>query len=208
MRLTQEFYLQGDVLDISKNLLGTKLCSTIGGVYTSGIIVETEAYRGSDDKACHAYGGNKSPRSLTMYKKGGISYVYICYGIHPLFNIVSGREGEAEVVLIRAIEPLDGIEEMKLRRGQTNIKNLCNGPGKLTKALGISKTENECSLLNKESLIWIEECTDPKDILIVSGPRVGLSTAEECMNWPWRFRIKDNAFSSKPNKIFYKGFPS
>ncbi len=203
----KEFYLTGDVLDISIKLLGTKLCSIIDGQYTSGIIVETEAYRGKDDKACHAFGGNKSPRALTMYMEGGHAYVYMCYGIHPLFNIVTGIENEAEVVLIRAIEPLDGLDVMKERRGQAQIKNLCNGPGKLSQALGISKKNNQQPLFNESSNLWIEEYLDLKDESIISGPRVGLSTAQECMNWPWRFRIEGNSFSSKPNHVFYNGYP-
>jgi DNA-3-methyladenine glycosylase len=205
--LPKEFYSTGDVLEISKNLLGKKLCSTIGDGYTSGIIVETEAYRGSDDKACHAFGGKKTPRAITMYKQGGFAYVYMCYGIHPLFNIVTGREDEAEVVLIRAIEPLDGIEFMQKRRNQLKDKVLCSGPGKLTQAMGITKKQNEISLFDESSNLWLEDYLDPSDFEIISGPRVGLSTAEECMNWPWRFRIKDNQFSSKPNRVFYEGYP-
>lgn len=204
--IVSSFYKNTDVLDISKKLLGKKLCSTIGDDFTSGIIVETEAYRGSDDKACHAYGEKKTPRAITMYSDGGTSYVYLCYG-HPLFNIVTGKEGVAEVVLIRAIEPLDGIDTMKKRRNQTNVKNLCNGPGKLTQSLGISKDQNESSLFDSKAELWLEDYLDPQDVEIITGPRVGLTTAEECMNWPWRFRIKDNRFASKPNHVFYEGYP-
>lgn len=205
--ISADFYKNSDVLDISKKLLGKKLCSTIGDGYTSGIIVETEAYRGFDDKACHAYGGNKSPRALTMYKEGGMAYVYLCYG-HPLFNIVTGTENQAEVVLIRALEPLDGIDVMRKRRNQSNVKVLCNGPGKLTQAMYISKDQNEISLVDEKSDLWLEDYLDENDFEIISGPRVGLTTAEECMNWPWRYRIKDNTFSSKPNNVFYEGYPS
>ncbi len=205
--LPQNFYLKGDVLDISRNLLGKKICSTIGDGFTSGIIVETEAYRGKDDKACHAFGGKKTPRSLTMFMPGGFAYVYMCYGIHPLFNIVTGNKDEAEVVLIRAIQPLDGIDVMQKRRKQTKVKVLCNGPGKLTQALGISKSQNEIPLFDKSSDLWLEDHLDVTKNDIISGPRVGLTTAEECMNWPWRFRIKDNPYPSKPNHVFYEGFP-
>ncbi len=201
------FYVNQDILDISKKLLGKRLHSKIGGVETAGIIVETEAYRGSDDKACHAYGGNRSPRSLSMYKEGGHAYVYICYGIHPLFNIVTSSKGKAEVVLIRALQPVKGIEEMKLRRNQHKEINLCNGPGKLTQALGITKLHNEAILYNSTAEIWLEEGMNIPNDDILTGPRVGLSTAQECMNWPWRFRIKGNKFTSKPNTVYYEGYP-
>lgn len=207
MILNESFYSGKSVVDLAKNLIGKKLCSTLGGQLTSGIIVETEAYRGLDDKACHAFGGRLTARTTTMYKSGGLAYVYLCYGIHPLFNIVSGEEGNAEVILVRALEPLDGIEHMKLLRKQSDIKNLCSGPGKLTKALSITKANNENSLFRDDSKLWIEQGVHVSERNIISGPRVGLSTAQECMNWPWRFRIKNNRYCSKPSKVFYKGYP-
>ena len=203
MILSESFYSGKNVVELSKNLIGKKLCSTLGGNLTSGIIVETEAYRGIDDKACHAYGGRLTARTSTMYRSGGIAYVYLCYGIHPLFNIVTGEQGNAEVILIRALEPVDGVEYMKLLRNQSDIKNLCSGPGKLTKALSISKANNENSLFGVDSKLWIEQGVDVSEENIIAGPRVGLSTAEECMNWPWRFKIKDNRYCSKPNKVLY-----
>jgi DNA-3-methyladenine glycosylase len=117
MKLPVDFYLQPDVVQVAKNLLGKLLITKIGKQTTSGIIVETEAYAGKIDKASHAYGGKFTSRTQTMYQPGGVSYVYLCYGIHHLFNVVTNVEGTPDAVLIRAIEPLDGIETMLKRSG-------------------------------------------------------------------------------------------
>jgi DNA-3-methyladenine glycosylase len=205
--LPQTFYQSTDVVHLAKQLLGKIVISDIEGKITSGIIVETEAYRGPDDKGCHAYGGRYTERTKTMYATGGTVYVYICYGIHPMFNVVTGPEGDAHAILIRAIEPLTGAEIMQERRNMYSLKpELTNGPGKLAVALGISKGmdgslmyENNQPLSIGKGNIMVEE----KDI--ISGPRVGMSVhVGPCAHRPWRFYIKDNPWVSKPMVVNYK----
>ena len=203
--LPKSFYTRTDVVKVSKELLGKLLVSRINGVLTAGTIVETEAYRAPDDKACHAYQNKRTPRTEVMFHEGGCAYVYICYGIHHLFNVVSGEKDMAHVILIRGIEPIKGVEHMMERRGLNQLKPaLTAGPGSLSKALGIKKELSGVSLLDRKSKIWIEDQglnIDKNEI--VAGPRVGMSTAEECSHWPWRFRIKGNKWSSKPNTVKY-----
>ena len=141
MKLLQPYYCNKDTIQLSKNLLGKKLVTNINNKLTSGLIVETEAYLGINDKASHAYSGKKTNRTNIMYHKGGVAYVYLCYGMHSLFNIVCNIKNIPHAILIRAIEPIDGIDIMKSRR-KINGVNLTNGPGKLSKALGITKMNN------------------------------------------------------------------
>ncbi len=202
--LPKSFYTRHDVLQVSKDLLGKTLVTNINGHHTSGIIVETEAYRAPDDKACHAYNDNLTPRTETMFEEGGIAYVYICYGIHHLFNVITAEKGMAHAVLIRAVEPTDGFDVMEDRRKMSSKrKAICNGPGKFAKAMGIHKSHNGISLMTRKSPIYIEDNTDIPEDQIVAGPRVGMSTAEECSNWPWRFRVKNNTWTSKPDDVWY-----
>lgn len=204
--LPLSFYQSDDVLQISKDLLGTKLISTIGGKRTAGIIVETEAYRAPDDKASHAYQNHLTERTSTMFVAGGAAYIYICYGIHHLFNVVTSKKGTAHVVLVRAIEPVEGLDFMEERRGMSAQKKaICNGPGKFTRAMGITKDWNGVSLRKKTSELWIEKGMKILPKSIIAGPRVGMSTAQECSNWPFRFRIKNNPWTSKPDEVFYEG---
>jgi DNA-3-methyladenine glycosylase len=204
MILSKEFYQGKDVLGISRRLLGKKLCSNINGEYTSGIIVESEAYKAPEDKASHAFGNKITPRTKTMFSPPGTGYVYIIYGMYHLFNVISGPEGIAHCILIRAVEPIEGIEVMKKRRGMQSVqKTMTNGPGKFSIAMGIHKNFDGTDLTQKND-IWIEEAwpeLDESEILI--GPRVGMSTAEECSNWPYRFRVKGNKWTSKPDKVWY-----
>lgn len=197
--LKKEFYQKNDVVQISKDLLGKVLVTNFNNQLTSGKIVETEAYRAPDDKACHAYNNRKTDRTKTMFEAGGIAYIYLCYGIHHLFNIVTSTEGNAHAVLIRAIEPIDNVELMLKRRNFSSPKpQLTAGPGVLTKALGISMADNAMDLTKKNGLIWVEDrgfSIAKKEIL--ASPRVGVGYAEECATWPWRFRIKDNRWTSK-----------
>ena len=204
-RIQRSFFDTEDVLGVSQKLLGKYLVSNIGGHLTSGIIVETEAYRAPDDKACHAYQNKRTPRTETMFAKPGTVYVYICYGIHHLFNIVSAAENTAHAILIRAIEPIEGIDIMCERRNMPKLSpTIVNGPGKFTIALGINKNFNAIDLCDPESPIWVEDRNHQvKPNEIIAGPRVGMSTAEECSNWPWRFRIKDNKYTSKPDRVIY-----
>lgn len=201
MKLPFSYYLNPDVIFLAKDLLGKVLFTQIDGVVTAGIIVETEAYFGVQDKASHAYGGRRTNRTETLYQQGGISYVYLCYGIHHLFNIVSSVEGEPHAILIRAIEPLIGLDAMETRRNIAASKAaISSGPGSAAKALGINHAFNEKELTGEE--IWIEDHLirySPDQIAAV--PRVGVAYAQEDALLPWRFFVIDNKYVSKPNKI-------
>lgn len=197
--LPRPFYVREDVIQISKDLLGKYLVTYIEEQLTSGMIVETEAYRASDDKACHAYNNRRTPRTEVMFAEGGRAYVYLIYGIHHLFNVVTGPQDNAQAVLIRAVQPVDNIELMLKRRGHQKLRpQLSAGPGVLSKALGIKTELSGESLLQAGGSIWIE---DRKTIIpkekIIAGPRIGISYAEECVSWPWRFRIKGSDWTSK-----------
>ena len=195
MKLLQPYYCNTDTLQLSKNLLGKKLVTNFDNKLTSGIIVETEAYLGIDDKASHAYNGKKTNRTNAMYNKGGVAYIYLCYGMHSLFNIVCNIENIPHAILIRAIEPIDGIDIMNLRR-EINGVNLTNGPGKLSKALGITTGNNNQSLL--KNIIWIEDIDNEIfDKNILSVPRIGVDYAGKDAMLPYRFYIKNNKWVSK-----------
>jgi DNA-3-methyladenine glycosylase len=196
MKLTTDFYERKNVVKIARDLLGKGLFTSINGIITGGMIVETEAYSWKE-RGCHAYGAKRTRRNAIMFEKGGHAYVYMCYGMHFLFNIVTNVEGVAEAVLIRGLEPLTGIEEMHLRRGvlRQNLQ-LTSGPGKLTKALGIDRTFNGKFLLNND--VWVEDL----GISITSGKvqaseRIGIDYAGDDARLPWRFTIRDNEWISK-----------
>lgn len=201
IRLQFSYYLNPDVLFLAKDLLGKVLFTQIDGEITAGIIVETEAYFGVQDKASHAYGGRRTDRTETLYNQGGISYVYLCYGIHNLFNIVTSVEGEPHGILIRAIEPLFGKEIMELRRKMLATKPaISSGPGSASKALGIDRTFNSKDLTGEE--IWVEDHgIRYQQDEIAELPRVGVAYAQEDALLPWRFFIKGNKYVSKPNKF-------
>ncbi|MES2457732.1 MAG: DNA-3-methyladenine glycosylase [Bacteroidota bacterium] len=198
-KLPFSFYQKTDVNQLAVQLLGKQLFTCIDGQLTGGTIVETEAYNGIGDKASHAYGGRLTNRTQTMYQTGGLSYVYLCYGIHHLFNVVTAPEGTPHAVLIRGIEPVAGLDVMLQRRAMTVLKpNLTAGPGALAKALGIDKALNAKDLLGDE--IWIED----NGIYfsaeqLVSSPRVGVAYAAEHALLPWRYYVKGSKFVSKPN---------
>jgi len=187
--LPLSFYRQKDVVKIAKQLLGKTLISEIEGVKTGGIIIETEAYGGATDKACHAYKGKCSNRTKTMFHPGGIAYVYLCYGMHNLLNVVTNEKNTPEAVLIRAIYPQMGIDMMLKRRKKKKVSPiLTSGPGSLCKALGITRKHDQHTLL--KSPLWIEK----NDILIrekdiEASKRIGIDYAEEDANRLWRFRI-------------------
>ena len=195
-KLTVEFYQREDVLLISRELLGKVLYTNFHGKLTSGIIVETEAYAGVTDKASHAYGGRRTKRTETMYAKGGSAYVYLCYGIHHLFNIVTNKENIPNAVLIRAIQPQDGIEIMLQRRNKKKVdQSFTAGPGSLTRALSI--TIKDSGTLLMDNLIWLEDQNiQIKNQDILASPRVGVQYAGKDANNPWRFRIKGNPWTS------------
>ena len=193
------FYEREDVVQISKDLLGKKLVTLIDGVRTSGIIVETEAYRGADDKACHAYPNKMTKRTQPMFLSGGHCYVYLIYGIHHLFNIVTGPEDMANAVLIRAIAPEEGVEMMMKRRNMTKLESrLTAGPGVAAAALGITTQYTGLSIVDNNSLIWVEEAGNVvTESQMKASPRVGVGYAEECALWDWRFRLKSSRWTSK-----------
>lgn len=196
MKLPESFYERKNVVKIARELLGKALFTKVDNMVTGGIIVETEAYSWKE-KGCHAFGGKMTGRNEIMFGKGGHSYVYLCYGMHSLFNVVTNAEGIADAVLVRALEPTVGIEEMKLRRGQLkNPYHLTSGPGKLTKALGINRTFNGKYLLHTD--VWIEDLgVIVKNKDIIASKRIGIDYAREDAMLPWRFTIKDNKWISK-----------
>jgi DNA-3-methyladenine glycosylase len=186
--LKQDFYGRQDVVQISKDLLGKVLCTFFDDTFTAGIITETEAYCGRNDKACHANNGTRTDRTEVMYGKPGHGYVYLCYGIHHLFNVVTNDEGLADAVLIRGIRPLDGIDVMKERRGMEKIKGLSDGPGKLTQAIGIKTSMSGITLM--EPPVWIEDrgfTFAEKEI--TATPRIGVDYAGEHAKREWRFLV-------------------
>lgn len=187
--LSQDYYKHQDVVFLSKDLLGKHLYTRINGHLTGGIITETEAYKGPEDRASHAYNYRRTKRNEVMYHEGGKAYVYICYGIHSLFNVVTNVEGIPHAILIRAIEPTEGIEWMMKRRNkQTQDRTLTSGPGTLSQALGISHAQNGLSLTGPE--IWIEDHgMEIPHTKIIKGPRVGIDYAGEDAFLPWRFRV-------------------
>lgn len=200
MKLPLSYYLKDNVVEISRDLLGKYLFTCIDNLITGGYIVETEAYNGVIDKASHAFGNRLSPRTKTMYMQGGVAYVYLCYGIHEMFNIVTSGEGQPHAILVRAIQPTDGLDIMLARRNMSTIKpNITAGPGSVAKALGISRNINAFSL--QSDTIWIEDrgLTFP-DESIAAVPRIGVSYAAEDALLPYRFYVKGNPYVSKPNK--------
>jgi len=196
MKLPESFYERTNVVKIARELLGKSLFTKVDGVVTGGMIVETEAYSWKE-RGCHAYGGRMTARNKIMFDGGGHAYVYLCYGVHHLFNVVTNREGIADAVLIRALEPIAGLKEMKRRRGELqNPIHLTSGPGKLTKAMGIDRNFNGKFLLNHD--VWIEnigETVNSKHIVV--SERIGIDYAREDAMLPWRFTVKGNKWVSK-----------
>ena len=198
-KLPYSYFQNSDVNFLAADLLGKYLITSIGDVVTGGIITETEAYKGVEDKASHAYGGRFTNRTQTMYEDGGLSYVYLCYGIHHLFNVVTGSKGVPHAVLIRGLEPVIGLEHMLERRKMPSLKpNLTAGPGALSKAMAIDKNLNAADLQGDQ--IWIEDRgLHFSNEEIIACPRVGVDYAEDHALLPWRYYIRSNKFVSKPN---------
>jgi DNA-3-methyladenine glycosylase len=203
-RLPLEFYTRWDVLQIARDLLGKVLVTQFEGQQTAGIITETEAYRAPDDRACHAFGNRRTARTEIMFQEGGRAYIYLCYGIHHLFNVVTGPEEMAHAVLIRAIEPVEGLEIMQVRRGKSATGSqrakiaLTTGPGALSRAMGLTTVFTGQSLLELDAPVWIEgrgRQVLPEEI--TAGPRIGVDYAGECAAWPWRFWLKNTPFVKK-----------
>lgn len=194
MKLKRDFYNR-DGLTVSQELLGKTLVHITEDGITKGKIVEVEAYMGAVDKAAHSYGNLCSERTKIQYGEGGYAYVYLIYGMHICMNIVANREAIPEAILIRALEPLEGIELMKKRRKTDNVKLLCNGPGKLSQAMGITK-DNYGDDLCGEAL-YVEEGITIKKKQILKTKRINIDYAEEARDYLWRFTIKDNPYVSK-----------
>lgn len=203
-RLLTDFYLRTDVVAVARDLLGKILVTEFDGVRTSGRIAETEAYRAPDDRASHAWGNRLTPRTRVMFQSGGHAYVYLCYGIHHLFNVVSAPEGTAHAVLVRAVEPLDGLETMATRRNLALPTNptlrqrqrLGVGPGALAQSLGLNTQHSGQSLLTPDSPVWLEDDgLVLSETEIASGPRIGVDYAGECAAWPWRFWVSGTPFA-------------
>ena len=197
MILPYAFYSREDVVLIARELIGKVLVSRINGITTSGIIYETEAYNGIIDSASHAFGGRRTARTEIMYHDGGTAYVYLCYGMHSLFNVVTNRIDIPHAVLVRAVKPLDNPWIMLKRTGKPKlVKNIGDGPGKVAKLLGIHFSHTGRSLLRKPSKaeedgIWIEDrgiSIDPSRIW--PGPRIGVEYAGKDAKLPYRFRTE------------------
>jgi DNA-3-methyladenine glycosylase len=196
MILPLEFY-QRDTKKVAKELLGKILVHKVRGKRIAGRIVETEAYLGVIDLAAHTYGGRKTERTSTMFMAGGHAYVYLIYGMHSCLNAVTKQVGVPEAVLIRAIEPTEGLEEMRRRRpvARKDI-DLTSGPGKLCAAFGITRKQNALLLTGDE--LFIEDAPLLKRSQIIASPRIGVDYAEHAAEWPLRFSERGNAFVSKP----------
>lgn len=196
MILPPSFYLNEDVVQVAKDLLGKVIVTKIDGITTSGIITETEAYAGVTDKASHAYGGRRTNRTEIMYARGGVAYVYLCYGIHHLFNVVTNVQDIPHAVLVRAIEPVKGIDTMLQRRKKTKLQpQLTSGPSAMSMALGIHTSHTGLSLA--KGIITIhDEGINVEDIIATT--RIGVDYAKEDALLPYRFYIAGNKFISKP----------
>ncbi|CAN5782156.1 DNA-3-methyladenine glycosylase [soil metagenome] len=200
-KLTIDFYNRKNVVGIAKELLGKILVTSINGKLTSGRIVETEAYNGVLDRAAHSYAGKRTNRNEHMYAQGGIAYIYVCYGIHQMFNVVTNDKEIPEAILIRALEPLEGIKYMLERTGKKALDfTLTKGPGNVGKAMGIHKDFSGTDLLGDKIFIASDEIMIPDELIGVSS-RIGVLYAGEDALLPYRFFVKGNKFvSSKPNK--------
>jgi DNA-3-methyladenine glycosylase len=188
LKIKKSYYQTDDVVGAAVDLIGKVLYTSFGGQLKAGIIVETEAYS-YKEKACHAYNNKKTNRTKTLFEEGGMAYIYLCYGIHHLFNVVTNKKDKAEAVLIRAVEPYHGFTDLEL-----NPKSrITSGPGKLSKALGITTNLNEASLTGNE--IWLSDEGIVKGI--DQSTRIGVGYAKEDALLPWRFTAKENLWVSK-----------
>lgn len=192
--LPLSFYQRSTEL-VAQELLGKKLCRELpNGKILSGFIIETEAYLGLLDKGCHSFGDRKTPRTNVMYEHGGVAYIYLIYGMYHCLNAVSSKKGHPEAVLIRALEPCEGLEWMKIKSRSSNEQKILNGPGKLCKILEIDKQLNAHDLTQRP--LWIEEGKEIKSQNIVCSPRINIAYAEEWIAKPLRFSVKDSPYIS------------
>jgi DNA-3-methyladenine glycosylase len=200
-KLPAEFYKRHDVLQIAHDLLGKILITKFEGVVTSGKIVETEAYIGLTDRASHSYNGKRTARNEHMYAAAGTAYIYICYGMHHLFNVVTNKKDTPDAVLIRAVEPVDGISAMLQRTGKLKLDHsLTKGPGNAGRALGISKEHSGLNLLGNTIAIYDNNIL-LSNAEIGTSKRIGVEGAGDAAHYPYRFFIKGNKYvSGYPNK--------
>jgi DNA-3-methyladenine glycosylase len=200
-KLPIQFYKRTNVVLIAKELIGKIIVTHFNGQITSGRIVETEAYIGLTDRASHSYGGKRTARNQYMYANAGVAYVYICYGMHHLFNVVTNAKDVPDAVLIRAVEPVIGIDIMLNRTGKLKLDNsITKGPGNVAKALGILKKHSGINLLRGEIYIG-DDGFVMEDNLIGISRRIGIESTGDAVEKPYRFYIKGNRFvSSYPNK--------
>ena len=195
-KLDAGFYNRPDVVKIAKELIGKILVTHFERVITSGRIVETEAYAGAIDKASHAFGGRRTNRTEVIFQPGGTAYVYLCYGIHHLFNVVTNKKDVPHAILIRALEPLQGINTMLARTGKKKADyTLTKGPGNVSKALGISTGHTGCSLFSDEMYIASDDFAVAEKNIIAT-PRIGVDYAGEDAKLPYRFILKNNPYVS------------
>lgn len=201
-KLPVAFYERTDVVAIAKELIGKIVCTRIEGELTSGRIVETEAYVAHIDKASHAFAGRRTTKNEHMYEEAGKTYVYICYGMHQMLNVVTNKRDVPDAILIRALEPIDGVETMLRRTGKIKPDaTLTKGPGNVGKALGISKQHSAVSLSGDEVFIYADEASDIPDDQIGVSKRIGVESAGADALLPFRFYVKGNKFvSGRPAK--------
>ena len=196
LKLPRAFYTRPNVVTVARDLLGKLLVVPAkNGERVSGMIVETEAYRGPLDRAAHSYGGRRTKRTEPMYAIGGTAYVFFVYGMYYQFNVVTNAAETPHAILIRAVEPVEGIELMRRRRHGQPDRNLTKGPGKLCLAMGIDRRLDGEDLLGSQ--VWLEDCPPVRRSQINAGPRIGIDYAGEWINKPWRFWIKDNPYVSR-----------
>lgn len=196
MRLPRKFYATSDTPAVARNLLGKLLVvPETRGRLVAGMIVETEAYLGIEDRAAHSFGGRRTPRNEVMYGRAGQVYVFFVYGMYYQFNVVTGPIDQPHAVLIRAVEPVDGIEIMRERRGEMKDKNLTSGPGKLCIAMNINRSLNGADLLGDK--VWLENYREFRDDEIAVGPRIGIDYAGDDARLPLRFWLKNSIFVSR-----------
>lgn len=194
-KLERSFYLR-NACSVAEDLIGKILVHDSHEGRTSGIIVEAEAYRGPDDKAAHSYAGKRTERTEIMYHEGGLAYVYLIYGMYYCFNVTASIPGNPEAVLIRALQPLEGITLMSERRGKSDTLSLCSGPGKLCSAMGISKEHYGTDLCG--NVLYITEGVN--DFRVMTSKRINIDYAEECRNFLWRYFAEGNKFVSNNNR--------
>ena len=199
-KLALSFYQGKNILQIAKELLGKILVTRWDGLETSGRIVELEAYRGVNDRASHAYGGRRTARNEIMYAAGGVAYIYLCYGLHHLVNVVTHEAGTPHAILIRGIEPVEGMAVMQQRTGKKKADpSITRGPGKLSLALGPHTGFNGWSLQSEEFFIANDGYRYPRSLL-ASSARIGVDYAGEDALLPYRFYIRGHAYVSGKSK--------